>query len=58
MSLLQDSIAPHGGQLINRIATPEQKQEFLDKADYLPIVQLDERAVSDLELIAIGGLAF
>ena len=51
------SLAPHGGQLINRIATPEQKQEFLDKADYLPRVQLDERATSDLELIAIGGFS-
>ncbi|MFE1745771.1 sulfate adenylyltransferase [Coleofasciculus sp. H7-2] len=51
------SLAPHGGQLINRIATPEQRQEFLDKADYLPRVQLDERATSDLELIAIGGFS-
>lgn len=53
----QDSIAPHGGQLVNRVATPDQRQEFLDKADYLPTVQLDERAVSDLELIAIGGFS-
>lgn len=52
-----DSIAPHGGTLINRIASPEQKAEFLDKADFLPIVQLDERAVSDLEMIAIGGFS-
>jgi len=52
-----DSIAPHGGQLINRIATHEQRQEFLSKADFLPRVQLDERAVSDLELIAIGGFS-
>lgn len=57
MSLPQDSIAPHGGQLINRIATAEQRQEFLDKADFLPVVQIDERAVSDLELIAIGGFS-
>jgi sulfate adenylyltransferase len=52
-----DSIAPHGGTLINRIANPDQRAEFLDKADYLPRVQLDERAVSDLELIAIGGFS-
>lgn len=57
MTLLQDSIAAHGGTLINRIATPEQRQEFLDKADHLPVVQIDERAVSDLELIAIGGFS-
>lgn len=57
MSLQQDAIAPHGGQLINRIATPEQSQVFLEKAEMLPRVQLDERAVSDLELIAIGGFS-
>lgn len=52
-----DAIAPHGGQLINRIATPEQQEEFLSKADHIPRVQLDERAVSDLQLIAIGGFS-
>ncbi|WP_421656338.1 sulfate adenylyltransferase [Leptothermofonsia sp. ETS-13] len=52
-----DSIAPHGGTLINRIATPDQRAEFLDKAEYLPNVQLDTRAVSDLEMIAIGGFS-
>ena len=57
MSNYRDGIAPHGVELINRIATPEQKQEFLDKADFLPVVQLDERAVSDLEMIAIGAFS-
>lgn len=57
MSLQQDAIAPHGGQLTHRIATSEQRQVFLDKADSLPRVQLDDRAVSDLELIAIGGFS-
>ena len=57
MSYHLDGIAPHGGQLVNRIATPEQKQTFLSKADFLPRVQLDERAISDLEMIAIGGLS-
>ncbi len=57
MSQSLDAIAPHGGHLINRIATPDQRQEFLDKAAHLPIVQLDERSLSDLELIAIGGFS-
>ncbi|MBW4596813.1 MAG: sulfate adenylyltransferase [Brasilonema angustatum HA4187-MV1] len=57
MSYHYDGIAPHGGQLVNRIATPEQKQVFLSKADFLPRVQLNERAVSDLQMIAIGGLS-
>ncbi len=52
-----DGIAPHGGQLINRIATAAERQEFLDQANHLPRVQLDERATSDLVMIAIGGFS-
>ncbi len=50
-------IAPHGGQLINRIATAAERQEFLDQSDKLPRVQLDERATSDLVMIAIGAFS-
>ena len=52
-----DGIAPHGGQLINRIVTDAQREEFLSKADFLPRLQLDDRAISDLQLIAIGGFS-
>ncbi|PLZ98176.1 sulfate adenylyltransferase [Fischerella thermalis CCMEE 5268] len=57
MSYYPEGIPPHGGQLVNRIATPEQKEVFLSKAEFLPCVQLDQRAVSDLEMIAIGGFS-
>lgn len=57
MSHYREGIAPHGVQLINRIATAEQRQEFLALAESLPRVQLDERAVSDLEMIAIGAFS-
>jgi sulfate adenylyltransferase len=57
LSHQKQAIAPHGGELVNRIATSAQKKEFLSKADFLPRVQLDERAVSDLEMIAIGGFS-
>jgi len=57
MSQHPDSIPAHGGQLINRLCTPEQEQEFLSKANYLPRVQLDDRAVSDLVMIAIGAFS-
>jgi sulfate adenylyltransferase len=52
-----DGITPHGGQLINRIATPAEREEFLAQANHLPRVQLDERATSDLIMIAIGGFS-
>jgi sulfate adenylyltransferase len=52
-----EGITPHGGQLVNRIATHNQRHEFLEKADFLPRVQLTKRAISDLEMIAIGALS-
>jgi sulfate adenylyltransferase len=52
-----DTIAPHGGKLIDRIAKGSEKAEFMAKADSLPRVQLDERATSDLVMIAIGGFS-
>ena len=57
MSYHPDAIAPHGGELINRVASSAQREIFLSKADFLPRVELDERAVSDLEMIAIGGFS-
>lgn len=57
MSQFSDAIAPHGGELINRIATSEQKQQFLAQVDSLPSVVLDERALSDLVMIAIGAFS-
>jgi sulfate adenylyltransferase len=52
-----EGIAPHGGQLINRLASVEQRATFLSKAESLPAVALDERAFSDLVMIAIGGFS-
>ncbi|NJM63930.1 MAG: sulfate adenylyltransferase, partial [Oscillatoriales cyanobacterium RU_3_3] len=57
MSQHPDGIAPHGGILVNRIATLDQRQEFFDKAEILPRVQLAERSLSDLQTIAIGALS-
>ncbi|MGB8689380.1 MAG: sulfate adenylyltransferase [Microcoleus sp.] len=57
MSQHPDRIAPHGGILVNRIATLDQRQEFFDKAEALPRVQLSERSLSDLQMIAIGAFS-
>lgn len=53
----QDAIAPHGGSLIDRVVSQTQKQAFLATADRLPRIRLDQRATSDLEMIAIGGFS-
>lgn len=57
MTIQTDGIAPHGGHLINRIATPAERDEFLEQKDHLPRIQLDERATSDLVMTAIGGFS-
>ncbi|TVQ47716.1 MAG: sulfate adenylyltransferase [Gloeocapsa sp. DLM2.Bin57] len=57
MSTHIDGITPHGGHLINRVATAAERAEFLQLADSLPRVQLDQRAESDLVMIAIGGFS-
>ncbi|HIK36443.1 MAG: sulfate adenylyltransferase [Geminocystis sp.] len=55
MSRTVETIAPHGGHLVNRVATPAERDEFMAQASHLPRVRLDERAYSDLIMIAIGG---
>ena len=53
----EQTIAPHGGKLINRFAAPEQKAALLTEAEKLPRIALDARQISDLELIAIGAVS-
>ena len=57
MTMHKDGIAPHGGTLINRLVSPEKEAHFLEQAHTLPRVTLDERAFSDLVMIAIGGFS-
>jgi sulfate adenylyltransferase/3'-phosphoadenosine 5'-phosphosulfate synthase len=50
-------IAAHGGQLINRLATAEQRAAFQDRLFLLPRLQLTPRALSDLDMIAVGAFS-
>ena len=50
-------IAPHGGKLINREAAGDEATSLQEKAKSLPLLRLTSRALSDLELIANGGLS-
>ena len=53
----EDAIAPHGGKLVNRDASPEARKEWLGRAGELTRLALGAREVSDLELIASGGFS-
>ncbi len=50
-------VEPYGGQLVNLIAPPEKREDLLNLASTLPRIQLSERAVCDLELLATGGFS-
>lgn len=50
-------IAPHGGTLINRVLTGEPREKLLSLAKSAKRIVLDEWALSDLELIAVGAFS-
>ena len=50
-------MTPFGGDLVNLVASVEMADELRDKAGRLPSIQISERAVCDLELLATGGFS-
>lgn len=49
-----ETIRPHGGVLVNRIADEEHKQILQNKIHDIPKLKLNRREMSDLEMISIG----
>lgn len=50
-------IAPHGGTLINRVIEGAEREKILEAAKSMPVKQLNDREMSDLDMIASGGLS-
>ena len=48
-------IAPHGGELINRMVEGDAGRALADKAQSLPKLELSIRSQSDVEMIAVTG---
>jgi len=48
------AIAPHGGELVDRMAPEGQRAELLQRAETLNRVVLGPRSLSDLEMISTG----
>jgi sulfate adenylyltransferase len=57
MGRVVGSIAPHGGQLVNRVLRGELREAALERALAFPRVQLTSMAASDLEMIAVGAFS-
>jgi len=50
-------ITPYGGQLVDLLVAPEAREAQHAYANRLPSIQLSERSVCDLELLATGGFS-
>jgi sulfate adenylyltransferase len=50
----ESAIAPHGGELIDRVVPEEERRERSMEAAELPKVPLSPRALSDLQMISTG----
>ncbi|RLL47746.1 sulfate adenylyltransferase [Oceanobacillus piezotolerans] len=53
----QETVLPHGGELIQRELQGEQREFFLEQKASFKELKLDAWSLSDLELIAIGGFS-
>ena len=51
------NIAPHGGQLVNRVLRGALREAAVERAREFPQVQLTPMAASDLEMIAVGAFS-
>ena len=51
------TIAPHGGTLVDLLVPPEQHDRDRTEADHLPKLVVSERELSDLEMLAVGALS-
>ncbi len=54
---MKETIAPHGGTLIDRVVTGTEKEKLLEKAASLEAITLNDREMSDLDMIACGAFS-
>lgn len=50
-------ISPYGGQLVNLLVSAEEQEALRAEASHLPSIQLSDRSVNDLELLATGAFS-
>ncbi|HBY07678.1 MAG TPA: adenylyltransferase, partial [Chloroflexi bacterium] len=48
-------ISPYGGKLVNLVTTGEERETLREQANHYPTIQISDRALHDLELLAVGG---
>ena len=51
------SISPHGGTLVDLLATGDEAAGLVEESEHLPKVTVSERELSDLEMLTVGALS-
>jgi len=51
------TIKPHGGTLVNRVATGEEREQLLKQAGQFKQIQVNKWTISDLDLIGVGAFS-
>ncbi|MBI2962196.1 MAG: sulfate adenylyltransferase [Deltaproteobacteria bacterium] len=54
---MTDTIAPHGGALVQRLVPAEERDRWMSRLPSLPRIVLTRREISDLEMIAVGAFS-
>jgi sulfate adenylyltransferase len=54
---IQETIAPHGGKLVDLVVLDADRDTLADEARHFPKVVVGDRELSDLEMLAVGALS-
>ena len=54
---MHETIPAHGGELIDLTVRGDERETLRERAAALPILRLNDRTVSDLELLGNGGFS-
>ncbi|MEO8134476.1 MAG: hypothetical protein ABI831_10910 [Betaproteobacteria bacterium] len=55
LDTVSDLISPYGGKLVDLVVPTEESERLRSYARGLVSVQLSERSLYDLEMLALGG---
>jgi sulfate adenylyltransferase len=48
-------IPPYGGKLVNLVTTGAEREGLREQANHYPTIQISDRSLHDLEMLAVGG---
>ena len=54
---MTELIKPYGGELVDLLVADEERESIMNRAAMLPRIQLTQRNLCDLELLATGGFS-